>query len=261
MPLPDSLKVLYRRSPLLEVTSQLVFPPILKIDAELPVEFQESVRKDFPFYEQRPPDNQPPKSGAGMMVTLGQGPPTDAPSHVFDSIDRKWRIKLTRKSLSLVSQSYTRWEDFRRRQAALADALAKIYSPAFYSHVCLRYRNMIRRESLQLQGVPWSALIESWVCGPLGQQDMAAGVESVFNKWLIKFPEKGVHVEATTGLADEQPSKLKVFIIETHTYTNEQTGVSDVLQRLDGINQYAGQFFRLCITERLHMALDPAPVG
>ena len=56
MPFPEAERVVYRQNPLDRVVCQLKFPPILKIEREIPVEFQDRIRKDFPgFYEKREP--------------------------------------------------------------------------------------------------------------------------------------------------------------------------------------------------------------
>lgn len=41
---PPTQRVIYHKNPLVEVVCQLRFPTILKIDAEIPVAFQEAVR-------------------------------------------------------------------------------------------------------------------------------------------------------------------------------------------------------------------------
>lgn len=44
-------RVRYEKCPLIEVTYQLNFPTILSIEAEMPVRFQNAIRKDFPEYK------------------------------------------------------------------------------------------------------------------------------------------------------------------------------------------------------------------
>ena len=48
----ETKRVRYEKSPLVEVIFQLRFPTILSINAVQPVEFQELIRKEFPFYEE-----------------------------------------------------------------------------------------------------------------------------------------------------------------------------------------------------------------
>lgn len=55
MPFPDVPRVIYEINPLDEVICQLRFPPVLKIDTEVPAGFQEQIRDDYPFYESKSP--------------------------------------------------------------------------------------------------------------------------------------------------------------------------------------------------------------
>jgi uncharacterized protein (TIGR04255 family) len=263
--MPDAAfepKVLYRRSPLIEVTAQLCFPSILKIEAESPVAFQEQIRKDFPFFEAKPPTKPVGQvSFAGTILAIGQDQPTDTLTYVFDSADRRRRLTLSQKLLSLRTWNYAGWEEFTRHLSGSVDAFAKIYSPPFYHHVCLRYKNAIRREAIHLGSTPWSELLQPWISGPLGLSDIAADVDGVLNQWRMRVPEKGFYMDVASSLAEEQPSKTKVFLIETHTFTNVNTGRFDAMRTLDVANLHAGRFFQRCITGTLRSAFDPTTVG
>ena len=46
-------RVKYRKSALREVIFQVKFPSILRIDTEVPAEFQEMVRQKYPMYNDR----------------------------------------------------------------------------------------------------------------------------------------------------------------------------------------------------------------
>ena len=45
---PPAQRVFYLKAPLIQVTCQLTFPPLLTIEKELPAAFQERVRFPFP---------------------------------------------------------------------------------------------------------------------------------------------------------------------------------------------------------------------
>ena len=53
MPFPITDRVSYSHNPLNQVVCQLRFPSILKIEATLPVDFQESIRHEFPIFQER----------------------------------------------------------------------------------------------------------------------------------------------------------------------------------------------------------------
>lgn len=45
-------RVKYNRCPLVEVIFQLRFPTILSINSKQPADFQEKIRKEYPFYDE-----------------------------------------------------------------------------------------------------------------------------------------------------------------------------------------------------------------
>ncbi|MFM6395678.1 TIGR04255 family protein, partial [Planktothrix sp.] len=61
MKLPDYERVIYQRTPLIEVLGQLRFPTILKINNQEPYEFQEKIRFDYPIFQKSLSVNLPPE--------------------------------------------------------------------------------------------------------------------------------------------------------------------------------------------------------
>ena len=49
MPFPEATRVIYHKNPLTDVICQLRFPPILKIDSEIPSLFQDTIREQYPL--------------------------------------------------------------------------------------------------------------------------------------------------------------------------------------------------------------------
>ena len=101
-PFPDAPRVIYDRNPLAEVICQVRFPPILRIEAQLPDAFQERVRNLFPVYQ----DNS--RAGlAGielpeeMMQFVRANMPAafQKPGRAFSSEDGTWTITLSATDL------------------------------------------------------------------------------------------------------------------------------------------------------------------
>lgn len=262
MAFPPVERVLYGVNPLEEVKCQLRFPSILLIDTAAPVAFQEAVRNDFPYYQLKStvklPANVPPNLASLVERDLSLG---GSKSHVFSSADRAWTLTLTKDGLSLAWRQYMRWEQFRSRLEAVVAALVAVYRPAFFLHTCLRYRNAIRRSPLGLSDRPWSALLQTWIGGPLHQQEVSNDVESMQTKYVLHLPDGIGRVEANCGLGVHQPSKEVAFVIEAHIYHEEPKATNDVFSHLDAINQQARWFFRWCITDELHWAMRPVPLN
>jgi uncharacterized protein (TIGR04255 family) len=262
MAFPDVPRVIYENNPLPEVICQLRFPPILKIDTEPPAAFQEQIRADYPFYEPKSPLRLP----AGLPSNLAQMLIADLPlgglkSHDFDSKDHAWSLNLTREFLALTCRAYERWENFRERLKAASEAFNKYYNTPFFTRIGLRYRNVIHRSRLQLADTPWSELLQPWVSSALGSPDVAERVRNMQSTFLVDLGEEGGQVQVSSGLAVDGDSKEIVFLIDADFYTEQQTEPSDAFKQLNILNRYARNFFRWCITERLHEAMRPRSVA
>ncbi|MBL8785507.1 MAG: TIGR04255 family protein, partial [Deltaproteobacteria bacterium] len=48
--IPESPRVIYASNPLADVICQVRFPRILRIDNELPADFQDAIRGQFPHF-------------------------------------------------------------------------------------------------------------------------------------------------------------------------------------------------------------------
>lgn len=263
MAFPEVPRSRYETSPLDEVVCQLKFPPILRIESELPAAFQERVRADFPRFETTeasPPLNLPPD--LARLVSRG-GPRGPSAEHVFTSPgDGAWQLRLARAKLSLTSFDYGQWESFRQRLVVPHQALLDEYQPAPFSHVCLRYRNVIRRSLLPFEpDIPWSELLQPWVCGFLAAPDLHDEVVQARMSAATRLPYPGSWLDAQYGLVQEEPDGETSFLIDAHLFTEQPAEPADAFDRLDALHRQAFYFFRWCITDRLHEALGPRPVA
>ena len=260
MAFPEVPRVFYEISPLDEVICQFKFPPILRIEAELPAGFQEQVRGEFPLFDTidsspLPPDM--PEDLARILQANSGGSPIE---HQFTSGDKRrtWQLRLGRSRLGLACCGYTRWERFRERLVEPHRALLSHYRPAVFQHVCLRYRNVIRRSQLGLdQDMPWSELLKPWVCGFLAVSDVAGSVEMARAKAATRLAGEIGSLDVEYGLAQEEPDGEQSFVIDAHLFDNRDTEPSDAFDKLDLLHRQAGHFFRWCITDQLHNALRP----
>lgn len=262
MSFPDVPRVIYQINPLDAVFCQLRFPAILKIDTEPPAAFQEMIRTEYPFYEAKSPIRVP----AGVSPNMAQMILADLPlgglnNHAFDSKDHTWILNLTREFLTLTCRAYQRWESFRDRLKEACDALNKHYNPPFFTRTGLRYRDVIRRSRLQLENTSWSELLQPWISGLLGMPETAERVKYAQALFALELAEEGARVQFQSGLAVEEQTNETVFVIDADFFTEQQTEPADVFNRLNILNRYARRFFRWCITDRLHDAMQPRPVS
>jgi uncharacterized protein (TIGR04255 family) len=260
MSFPRSPRVLYGRNPLDLVISQLRFPPILKIEAELPYAFQDAVRTRYPNFRTTRQADVFPEALRHLVVGAGMGMPGGSISHDFSSADGCWTVSLTREAISLSNAKYTRWEEFREHFRFVLGILEKHYSPASYSRIGLRYRDVIRRANLGLAETPWAALLNPYIAGELGAPELD-GIQYASHDFAIPL-EGGVNgsVRVQHGLGRELPDGKAVYFIDSDFFTDERTEIANALEVLDAFNGRAGDLFRWCITPDLHRAMDPVPI-
>jgi uncharacterized protein (TIGR04255 family) len=264
-PFPDSERVVYRRNPLIEVICQLRFPPILRIAAVPPMEFQERIRAEYPLLSEQIPEiniqvppEMPPAVADLLKGTLTKG---KIIGYGFSSSDEKWKVTLTRDFLSLSTAEYTRWEHFREHLEGPLQALIAFYAPAFFTRVGLRYQDLIRRSALGLPlTTKWSELIRPPIAGVHGAPALEGSIEESLGQVLISLPQYGGRVRMNYGIVEAANVPEKCFLIDGDYYSEERTRTDDVDRILAYFNKQSGRLFRWCIEERLQQAMEPQPV-
>ena len=135
----------YPNSPAHEVICQLRFPTILTINTVEPADFQEAIREDFPQYARRQDATPPKVSGlGGPNPRVEQQPPVT--NYHFLSADGKWKLNLTKDFIALSTLRYTGWEEFARHLDKPLAAFIKLYKPAYFQRVGIRYINLFSRQ-------------------------------------------------------------------------------------------------------------------
>lgn len=257
MPFPDSPRAIFRQNPLEEVICQVKFPPILRLEAEAPASFQQQIRDDYPLYEEGPAGQAAAGVPPEVLRLLTQG----QIQRNFLSEDRVWTVSLTREFLALTASKYDRWETFRSHFKAPLTVFEEQYSPPFYSRIGLRYRNVIRRSRLGLEGAEWASLLEPHIAAELGSAGVGADVRQTAHQVTFAL-EHGAVAQVRHGLTQagaQEPEQC--YTIDADFYTTEKTERGDVDGIMDGFNEQARRLFAWCISARLREALHPEPVA
>lgn len=252
-------RCIYKHNQIAEVICQLRFPEILSISARLPVDFQEAIRDEFPIYTSRKEMQAPKVSGALGNLSVEKQEPTI--NYQFATADGLWRVNLTSKFVSLACTKYTSWEDFAARLDKPLVAFIKIYKPAHFERVGLRYVNFISRNELDLQSVPYSELIRPCYLGPLNEDDVSE--QNVF-KCSVDADiglrggcrakiHGGPGLVKRNGRAD---SEVK-FVFDQDIYMSGNIPVNGSVGALQTLHAQADSVFRGAITDRLHEAMEP----
>ena len=252
-------RCIYHRNQLGEVICQLRFPEILAIGANLPVDFQEIIRDEYPQYAARKEAPAPKLTGMPGNLTLEKQEPTI--NYSFTSADGIWRVNLTGKFISLSCSRYTRWEEFAQKLDKPLAAFIKIYKPAYFERIGLRYLNFISRRDLGLEGTPFSELFSPSYLGILAEEDIAettASRSSVDAEVSIRGGCRA-KVHAGPGLVKKpgQADKEVKFIFDQDLFLPGKLPVNLSAGALQTLHAQADSIFRGAITPMLHRAMEP----
>ena len=264
MPFPESSRVIYNKNPLDRVICQLRFPPILRIDTEIPAVFQEAIRKDFPGFCEKEELTLPAPQRVQKEIRadiLRQMIPTETKNYEFSSDDGNWTLNLTRTFLALTARKYRRRQEFRERWEGPLKALIDIYQPASFSRIGLRYVDIIKRSELGLTGRPWSELLKPYVLGILSAQDDAvkASVRTFEAKAELQLDDASSMARIVTALVQwqEEDRDEECFMIDTDFYTTRKTAIPEVENKLNYFHVRGSRLIQWFITESLHKAMEP----
>ena len=255
-------RCIYKANQLGEVICQLRFPEILRIAAQPPVEFQEAIRATYPQYSSRMENPAPKITGVPGHLSVENQPETI--NHQFMSADGIWRINLTSKFISLACTRYSYWEEFAARLDAPLAAFIKIYQPAYFERVGLRYLNFISRKDLDLAGTPFAELLMPCYLGLLGEEDVQEAATtrcSVDTEMTIRGGCR-VKIHAGPGLIKKngQNDPEVKFIFDQDLYMPGKLPVNLSAGALQTLHSQAFSIFRGAITHKLHDALDPEAI-
>jgi len=245
-----------------EVICQLRFPEILTIGANAPVDFQEAIRGEFPKYTVRNDASAPKISGTPGNLQLENQRPTV--NYQFMTQDGQWRVNLTSTFLSLSCTAYPGWEDFAKKLDLPLAALIRVYKPAYFERIGLRYINFFSRKQLNLEDTPYRDMFQPQYLGILGFDEINErdttrnGVDAelaIAGGCRVKL-HAGPGIVKQNGIQDPEPK----FILDLDLYMNGNTPVNYSAPALETLHGQAFPIFRGAITDSLHEAMEPGDI-
>lgn len=253
-------RIQYKRNQLGEVVCQLRFPEILTIEANAPVDFQEAIRDQFPGYSVRKEAPLPKLTGTPGNLQFEKQPLSN--NYQFVSADGFWRVNLTSRFISLACTRYTCWEEFAAKLDMPLAAFIKVYRPAYFERIGLRYLNFISRKALKLEKTPFRELLQPPYLGLLADEDIqetAATRSTVDAEFAIRGGcrakiHAGPGIVKRGGVQDNEPK----FVLDLDLYMMGNMPVNLSAGAMQTLHDQAGAIFRGAITETLHDAMDPA---
>ena len=265
MPFPDVERVIYSNSPLAEVICQLRFPPILKISAEEPHAFQERVRHIYPNFSTTTPAEALPQNAPDFLRPLLQAAFQDPSLNSgikqfrFSDPDEEWNVFLSRDALGLTTTHYVRWEDFRDRYRMLVSALLEVYTPAYFTRIGLRYKDLLSPARAGNANYTWQHIIEPHILGELGNSALEGLTVAGAKRELSLELERDLLLTLNHGFVQEEGQEGISYLIDADYHKESRLDTEQWITDFERCHWHAGRIFRWCITKTLHQALGPIP--
>ena len=257
MALPNYPREIYKKNPLAEVVCQVRFGALPDMSGKQLDTFWEHIRDRFPRMEA--------EEGIDPL-DVSNGLPQEVSDHLpaqgfydFISEDGLWTLSLTADSLALTCRSYERWEEFKIWLILALDALEQTYQPRTFLRVGLRYLDVVQRSLLGLDGAAWPQLLAGPLIGELASPDIGHDIEYVTREFVFRLNDAyASRVRVRHGFVQTEDAAEEIcYLIDSDFYTDEEAERSDADKILDEYHRYARRFFRWCISEQLHAAMEP----
>lgn len=239
----------YENSPLSEVIFQVRFPNILRIAAEEPSAFQESIRSVYPLFSVN--NNETVVEVNGQKQSVGM-----TKYYQFISADARSKVVLTNSSFSLSTLKYERWELFKKECLRIAKVFQETYNPSIIQRIGLRYKDIIIRSKWGLDNTPWKELIHEKYLGVLAEED-----ESKVSRYVLdyEFVEKHpIMAHRHFELVRTSPTMNERSLMMDCDYSvNLLMPYSVIEEYSEKMHDSSSLFLRTTITEKLHQAMNP----
>lgn len=247
----------FKINPIESVTLQVVFPVVLSIESNLPVEFQTKIRDYFPFYDKLNQFSNEINVEFNVNEGFAVQPNNKSINivHVFDSIDKRFRIELTRNSLSLVTQKYDGWKEMYQIFEKSMNELIEIYQIEQLIRVGLRYVNVFVRSKLNYdKNHPWGNIINLpyiYVIDDINVKMM----NTVFEKEIENWSNTRLRVNTSLVKNANDPTNEQCFLLDTdHIYIDNED-INKYKELIIKLHNEAYSIFSKVITEecRIHL--------
>lgn len=245
----DIERVKYGNNPLVEVIYQLRFPTILSINASDPVQFQEEIKNDYPYYRKIVQENE-------IVVNDVKRTVISETNHEFVNEEKTTKVNLTSSFIAVSSLKYERWEVFREVVQSVKQIFEKLYTPPFYTRVGLRYKDIIDRTRFGLANKGWVDLIKPHVLGIIDQSN-----QNCLQQWEVNseytFEGTDIATKKMLTLANKEGDPLPVMVFDCDYFKMGNISIDSVVDLSNNLHDKSSTFLRSAITEELHQAMNP----
>lgn len=250
-------RVVYKHNILSEVLFQARFPEILKISQDIPIDFQDLVRKegylelvsDIPIFSSNTPKE------------LEEIASTTKIFH-FHSELKDWKVSIAKDFVALTFNGhYRNYTEFRKRLEIVLQIFTEIYDPFYFTRIGLRHKNIANKTSLPhiIHGV--EIFIPEYIfpelSTPIVSDIEALRKISQFNDGEMKANVAHVLSKVSGRFRQKQFANEKSYIIDIDCYSESKTEETEnVLTKCDIFKKLNWNIFQWSITDNLRQAME-----
>ena len=215
---------------------ELRFPTLLELETASPVKLQKALRKEYPNYEKT------------RSVSLGIGGVEGEVRHLFRSRQNGFVVAFRASAISLETDRYRTFEDFRERLSKVIQAAVDIIDSDFFTRIGLRYINSIPISDNAIEGWLNPDLVRPLTDGTYG---------TVTKFWQeVQGHAKVGQYSFRHGFA-EPKANVPHYQLDIDMYDDETT-VADSLTRTSELHAQSYDFFSWAAGPRTISAMGPA---
>lgn len=241
------------RAPLTEVVCQVRFPPILRIVAEQPIDFQDMVRADFPDLEVQ----------QGVLIQsapLLSAPPTvqTQPSVFrFKSLDGCQVVSLASSFYALSTTAYSHWRDFATLLETIDRAARQVYRISSAQRIGLRYINQLTLDNTGAKSVAdFCDIVRPELTVLLRQAVWQQPLETLHHLLLEAGENERLALRVHFQRGD-QPA----LVLDFDYYVEGTTPLDQLLPLCNRYHDTIYNAFRWCVPDDKLIVFQPVPGG
>lgn len=267
MKIQTYVRVRYDKNPIAEVVCQARFPALAQFSDALPDELRSKLASLGYTKESK-------EQAFSISMTFGggvQNQPTLSNIFHFDSENAPHRVSICSEFVALTCTKYLSWDDFRPLFIDVYAAINGYLGENTLVRLGLRYKDLIEREPLGLDGVPWSELIAPFLLGPLAAHSLSDQQHSSDESLATFVSQATIRLDdcmllLQSSLLRSMDGERTAFLIDSDFFIEASDGSplsgerEKISEALTSLHTHAGSLFRRGITEKLHNALGPKAI-
>jgi len=253
LPLPEPDTTQLVRSPLELVVCQVRFDsPAPRTSVEA-LQFHEILGGEAGRYPRLEPVQ-------ALNLSVGLGAPETLASTGWRFSEREpgWAVSLMSDHVSLETQRYETWNDFRQRLGEVIDAITEVVEPTLVLRFGLRYIDRITELNVT-SPAGWERYIRPWLLGFVTVPGIGNLIEGAQQQLIISLAEDG-KCGLRHGLLPDSGRGMVDYLLDYDLYQQEtrRFDAASLKATADVFNRMALQLFQASVTPELLQVLGAA---